>query len=132
MATKKKMVLPNLPFRPLVMKRISGQRLMMDLPIEDQRKELLNMRLNNRYGGLVTITDLAVLFETNTHSIARWFKTGVRWNLGEDLCDRIGVHPVEVWPEYYQILADAEYEFEIGMKVDDLVDDRIMEKIGGK
>lgn len=131
MPTKRKLRLPNLPFRPLVMKRIGDQRLMMDLPVEDRRQELRNSRLNNRYGGIVTITDLAELFGTDTHSIARWFKIGVRWNMGEDLCDRIGLHPAEVWPDYYGLLADAEYEFAIGMKEDDLVDDRIMEKIGG-
>jgi len=131
MATKRKLCLPNLPFRPLVMKRIGDQRLMMDLPVEDRRQELRNSRLNNRYGGIVTITDLAELFGTDTHSIARWFKIGVRWNMAEDLCDRIGLHPAEVWPDYYGLLADAELEFEISMKDDDLVDDKIMEKIGG-
>ena len=131
MATKRKLCLPNLPFRTLVMKRIGDQRLMMDQPVEDRRQELRNSLLNNRYGGIVTITDLALLFDTDTNSITRWFKIGVRWNMAEDLCDRIGLHPAEVWSDYYELLADAEYEFAIGMKDDDLVDDKIMEKIGG-
>ncbi len=110
MPTKKKLPLPKLPFRPLALKRMGDKPLLMDLPKADQRRELLNARMHNKYGGYTTITDLAVLFKTDTHSIARWFREGVRWEKGEDLCDHIGLHPVEVWPDYYQILADVEFE----------------------
>jgi hypothetical protein len=132
LATKRKLILPNLPFRPLALKCAGEWPLMMDLPKQDQRSMLRNARLNNSCGGVITIVDLADRLSTDHHSISRWFKHGVRWHIGEDLCDRIHVHPVEVWPDYYRLLADAELEFELGMQVDDLVDDKIMEKIGGQ
>lgn len=111
MPTKKKLPLPNLPFRPLALKRAGDQRLLMDLPEADQRKELNNARMHNRYGGFMTLNDLSDLFGSNPATLRRWFKIGVRWTLAEDLCDRMGVHPVEVWPDYYRILADIELEF---------------------
>lgn len=132
MATPRKLKLPNLPFRPLALKFAGDQELLQDLPLADQRSALSASRLTHRYGGYMTITDLSDLCGVATNIISRWFRNGVPWIRGENLCDKYGFHPVEVWPDYYQLLADAEYEFAVGMKEDDLVDDKIMEKLGGK
>ncbi len=131
MATPRKLKLPNLPFRPFALKLAGDQQLMLDLPKADQAAALYASRLTHRYGGLMTTVDLAAFCCVDPNMIKRWFKHGIRWTRAEDLCDQLGFHPVEVWPDYYQLLADAEYEFVVGMKDDDLVDDKIMEKIGG-
>ena len=132
MPSKKKMQLPNLPFRPLALKLAGDQQLLVDIPKSEQRLELAAARLTHSYGGVMTNMELGHMCDVGHECITRWFKTGIRWQKGEDLCDRFGFHPVEVWPDYYRILADAELEFIFGMKIDDAVDDRIMEKTGGK
>lgn len=127
--TPRKLKLPNLAFRPLALKLAGDQRLLIDVPKKDRMAELYSARLTHRYGGYLTNTDLSELCCVATNVVARWFRNGVRWERGEDLCDQFGIHPVEVWPEYYQILADVQFEFVLGCKNDDLIDDKIMEKM---
>lgn len=41
--------------------------------------------------------ELAALFGVQTHHVYRWRADGLTLHAAEDACDRLGVHPCEVW-----------------------------------
>lgn len=127
-----KIRLPHLPFLPFARRVAGDQPLWWDLPEASRKAEWSASRFTHTCGGVMTAVDLGEILGVSRKTITRYVRDGIPWVSAEDLCDQIGVHPKEVWNDYYFILYDYELMFEVESKIDDLVDDKIMDKIGGQ
>jgi PAS domain-containing protein len=71
------------------------------LPLEPLRRAVAN-------GRDVTMGELADLLEASRDAVFRWRRDGMTLRSAETFAERAGFHPIEVWPNYYEVSAAAE------------------------
>lgn len=117
MVRKQQLKLPRLPFNPLARVIAGDQPLWYELPEHSRYAEMRAARHSYDVGGVMTNVDIGAILGITRKSVERYMKAGIPFRTAEDFCDRIGVHPKNVWSDYYSIISDAEWdaavEFEI-------------------
>jgi hypothetical protein len=55
--------------------------------------------------GASSLLDAARMLDRHPRQISRWVRDGITANTADTLAVQLGCHPVDVWPDWYEVTA---------------------------